>query len=315
MNHVLVARVEAVCVGECMVELSRRGPRYGLQYGGDTFNTAAYMARAGAKVAYATALGDDPYSDGIAALIASEKVDGSLIPRVKGRNPGLYIIETDAQGERSFHYWRDRSPARELFELPEAGKVAAAMAAAKFVYFSGITLSLYSEAGLDAFETALIAARQAGAKVAFDGNFRPRGWGHDLDRARAAFRRFLGHCDIALPTFDDEQALWGDTLPAETFARLKAFGVSEIGIKLGASGVLLSIGGDVQTVAVPRLVTPLDTTAAGDSFNGGYLAARLQGAAPDGAALTGHAMAGAVIQHRGAIVPKTATRAALKGLQ
>jgi 2-dehydro-3-deoxygluconokinase len=295
-----------------MVELSRRGARYGLGYGGDTFNTAAYMARAGAKVAYATALGDDPYSDAIAALIASEKVDGSLIPRLKGRNPGLYIIETDAAGERSFHYWRDRSPARELFELPGAVDVAAAMAAAKLVYFSGITLSLYSAAGLDSFEAALAAARRAGAKVAFDGNFRPRGWGHDVERARTVFRRFLAHCDIALPTFDDEQALWGDKLPSETFARLGASGVGEVGVKMGSDGIMLSSGGDVQAVPVPRHVTPVDTTAAGDSFNGGYLAARLAGASPRQAALTGHAMAGAVIQHRGAIVPKTATKAALK---
>lgn len=301
---------DAVCIGECMVELSRRGPRYGLKFGGDTFNTAAYMARAGAKVLYATALGDDPYSDGIARLIASEGVDGSLIPRLKGRNPGLYIIETDLRGERSFHYWRDRSPARDLFELPEVAHVVAAMANAKLIYFSGITLSLYSAAGLDTFEAALIVARRAGARIAFDGNFRPRGWGHDLARARATFRRFLSHCDIALPTFDDEQALWGDTAPADTVQRLGALGVSEIGVKMGADGILLSSAGKIENVPIPRLITPVDTTAAGDSFNGGYMAARLAGATPVRAALTGHAMAAAVIQHRGAIVPKSATRAA-----
>lgn len=306
--------IEAIAIGECMVELGRRRQGYGLGFGGDTFNTAAYMARNGAKVAYATALGDDPYSDGIAALIASEQVDSSLIPRLKGRNPGLYIIETDNSGERSFQYWRDRSPARELFELPEALEVAAAMARCKLVYFSGITLSLYSPAGLDAFEAALAAARSAGAKIAFDGNFRPRGWGGDLERARRTFRRFMKHCDIALPTFDDEQALWDDKRPQETYARLAALGVSEIGVKMGADGIVLSVGGVMQTVPVPRLITPVDTTAAGDSFNGGYLAARLGGAPPERAALIGHAMAGAVIRHRGAIVPKSATRAALKQL-
>ena len=304
----------AICIGECMVELSRRGARYGLSYGGDTFNTAAYMARAGANVAYATALGDDPYSSGILKLIASEKVDHGLIPRLKGRNAGLYIIETDGRGERSFWYWRDRAPARELFELPEAARVAEAMRGARLVYFSGITLSLYSATGLDAFEAALAAARSAGAMIAFDGNFRPRGWGHDLARARAVFGRFLRHCDIALPTFDDEQMLWGDTLPDETLARMAGFGVMEIAVKMGADGAIIVTPGVRQAVPVPTIVTPVDTTAAGDSFNGGYLAARLAGAPPERAALTGHALAGTVIQHRGAIVPKSATRAALKSL-
>jgi 2-dehydro-3-deoxygluconokinase len=309
-----MAGLDAISIGECMVELSRRGARYALAQGGDTFNTAAYMARAGARVAYATALGDDPYSAGILALIAREKVEAGLIPRLKGRNAGLYIIETDRNGERSFWYWRDRAPARELFELPEAAQVADAMAEARLVYFSGITLSLYSAAGLAAFEAALLRARAAGARIAFDGNFRPRGWGGDKERARAAFARFMRLCTIALPTFDDEQALWGDASPAETVARLAGLGVGEVVVKQGAEGALVAAGGESITVPVPRAVTPVDTTAAGDSFNGGYLAARLQGAEPARAALTGHALAGAVIQHRGAIVPKAATRAALSAL-
>jgi 2-dehydro-3-deoxygluconokinase len=305
---------DAICIGECMVELGRRGSGYRLRYGGDTFNTAAYMSRAGTRVAYGTALGDDPYSDGILALIASEKVDGSLIPRLKGRTPGLYIIETDARGERSFWYWRDRSPARDLFELPVAAEMRRAMLASRLVYFSGITLSLYAPAGLDAFESALVEARHGGARIAFDGNFRPRGWGHDLARARAIFARFLAHCDIVLPTFDDEQALWGDRSPDDTIARMAGHSVGEVAIKLGADGVLLAGAGQPRLVPVPARVTPVDTTAAGDSFNGGYLAARLAGAEPERAALTGHALAGTVIRHRGAIVPKGATRAALKAL-
>src|SRR5437764_3431151 len=108
-----------VSIGEVMIELTR-GPdaRYGLSFGGDTFNTAVYLARAGIDVAYATALGDDPYSDGIAALASAEGVGTDTIVRVPGRMPGLYLIETDPSGERRFYYWRDNSPARDLFELP-----------------------------------------------------------------------------------------------------------------------------------------------------------------------------------------------------
>lgn len=298
-----------ISVGECMVELARGADgRFGLAFGGDTFNTAVYAARLGIATSYATALGDDAYSDGIAALGRSEGVDMSLAPRRAGRMPGLYLIETNEQGERSFFYWRDRSPARELFD-DGAAAVAERMAQAGLVYFSGITLSLYSPAGLDAFERALKAAKRAGARIAFDGNFRPRGWAGDRERARAAFTRFLALCDVALPTFDDEQALWGDAAPADAVARIAALGVGEIALKNGPEGALVHAGGANVHAPVSERLAAVDTTAAGDSFNAGYLAARLRGAAPADAARAGHRLAGIVIGHRGAIVPQAATRA------
>ncbi len=207
-----------------MVELSR-GPdgRFGLAYGGDTFNTAAYMARAGLEVAYATAIGDDPYSAGIAAAARSEGVSTDLVATLEGRMPGLYLIETTAAGERSFWYWRDRAAARDLFDSAHADRIAEAIAAARLVYFSGITLSIYGARGLDRFAAALETARARGAVIAMDSNYRPRGWNGDSDRARATFARFWQVAHIALPTFDDEQMLWGDATPAATAARPDAF--------------------------------------------------------------------------------------------
>src|SRR5262245_44488040 len=125
-------KTRVICVGEVMVELSRGNDgRYGQAFGGDTFNTAVYLARAGVPAAYATAMGDDPYSDGLLALAAAEGVSTDLIMRVPGRMPGLYMIETDAKGERKFYYWRDTSPARELFELPDWAVIAEALLSAR----------------------------------------------------------------------------------------------------------------------------------------------------------------------------------------
>lgn len=297
-----------ISVGECMVELSRGADgRFSLAFGGDTFNTAVYVARAGLMVAYATVLGDDPYSTSIRSLAHLEGVATDLMGTAKGRMPGLYIIETSPAGERTFHYWRDRAPARELFDLPAGDAAAAAMLHASAVYFSGITLSLYSAAGLDRFAASLSAAKAAGAKIVMDSNYRVRGWGGDLDRARATFERFWRLADIALPTFDDEQALWGDAMPDATTSRLAAFGVPEIVVKNGAKGAVVLHRSEIADVPCPVPLRPLDTTAAGDSFNAGYLTARLRNAPPRDAAHLGHRLAGAVIQHRGAIVPKTAT--------
>jgi 2-dehydro-3-deoxygluconokinase len=143
-----------------------------------------------------------------------------------------------------------------------------------------------------------------------DANYRPRGWAGDAARARAVLARFWGLAHIALPTFDDEAALWSDQAPAATIARLARLGPSEIAVKLGAEGALVAAGaGPPVAVPVAAAVEAVDTTAAGDSFNAAYLAARLAGAAPAEAARAGNALAGIVIRHRGAIAPRTATAA------
>lgn len=303
-----------VSIGECMVELARGSDgRFGLAYGGDTFNTAVYLARAGIPVAYATALGDDPYSSAIVDLARAEGIDTDLVAVVAGRNAGLYLIETSAGGERSFHYWRDRAPVRDIFKSELGLVIAVAANDASLVYLSGITLSLYDEPGIEALEALLKAARICGARIAIDGNYRPRGWGGDSGRARARtiFERFFRLADIALPTFEDEQMLWGDRTVDDTIARLQSFGIAEVALKRGPQGALAIVDGRTLDVPVPAAVTPLDTTAAGDSFNAAYLAARLGGQPAEAAVVAGHRLAGVVIQHRGAIVSRAATDAVL----
>jgi 2-dehydro-3-deoxygluconokinase len=296
-----------VTVGEVLIELARGGDgRFGLAYGGDTFNTAVYLARAGIDVAFATALGDDPYSESVLALAAAEGISRDLILQVPGRLPGLSMIDADATGARHFHYWREAAPARDLFELPDWNRIAEGLLTAKLVYFSGITLSLYSNAGLGRFLAVVEMARKNGAKIAFDGNFRPRGWKGDLARTRTVFMEALKRVDIAMPTYDDEAVLWGDPSPEATVERLHAFGIAEIVVKNGPNSALVAAGDSSEFVPVPEVVVPVDTMAAGDSFNAAYIAARLSGDRPRAAAAAAHRLAGEVIRHRGAIMPRAA---------
>lgn len=295
----------AICIGEATVELARGGDgRFALASAGDTFNTAIYLARAGQSVSFATALGDDPYSDAIIALAAAEGIDTDLILRAPGRLPALSLVDLDGKGQRRMHTWREASPARDLFELPQWSRIAERLAAARLIYFSGVTLSLYSNIGLGRFLAAIELARAAGAKIAFDGNFRPRGWGGDLTRTRTVFAEALKRVDIALPAYDDEAVLWGDPSPEATVERLQAFGVNEIAVKNGPNGALVAVPGAREFVPVPEVVVPVDPTAAGDGFNAGYLAARLAGRSAVEAANAAHRLAGEVIRHRGSIVPR-----------
>ncbi len=295
----------AVCIGEAVVELARGGDgRFALGSSGDTFNTSIYLARAGVPTAFASALGDDHYSDAIVALAQAEGVATDLILRVPGRLPALALVDADAQGARRTHRWREAAPAHDLFELANWSRVAEGLLGARLVYFSGITLSLYSNIGLGRLLAAIELARGNGAKIAFDGTFRPRDWKGDLTRTRTVFAEALKRVDIALPAYDDEAVLWGDPSPEATIERLQAFGVGEIVVKNGPNSALVAVAGKREAVPVPEVVVPVDASAAGDGFNAGYLAARLAGRGALDAAEAAHILAGQVIRHRGAIMPR-----------
>lgn len=295
-----------VAVGECMLELSQGfagGESWRLRYGGDTLNAAVYMARLGEKVAYLTALGSDRYSQLMRDGWAGEGIDTSLVLTHPSRLPGLYLIETDDHGERRFHYWREQSAARGLFECDGVSAALTAAESAELIYLSGITLSLFDDAGLTRLMGLCNAVRRRGGQVAFDPNYRPRGWSSP-DAARAAMAAIAPLVTIALPTYDDEILLHGDTSPEASIARWKAFGVPEIALKRGPDGAIIVKDGEKSFVHTTPNASPRDTTGAGDAFNGAYLAARRSGADPITAAGIGNRLASAVISQPGAIIPK-----------
>ncbi|ACL59413.1 sugar kinase [Methylobacterium nodulans] len=298
--------MRVACIGECMVELAER-PDGALSrgFGGDTLNTALYLARLGVPVDYVTALGDDPWSEEMAQAWAREGIGLGRVRRLPGRMPGLYIIRTDATGERSFHYWRDSAAARDLFTEPEAAATRAALETYDVAYLSGISLSLYGEAGRAALGETLAALRARGGRVAFDTNYRPRGW-PDREQARAVFRDAMAAADLIFASVEDLDWLYGETGEDEV---LRHRGRAEIVLKESSARTPTArvLHGEAEeNVAAEPVAEVVDTTAAGDSFAAGYLAARLAGLPPREAAVCGHRLAGAVIRHRGAVIPASA---------
>lgn len=289
-----------VCIGEGMLELSRRESDWKLGYGGDTLNTAIHLARAGHDVAYLTALGTDPFSQDLKARWAAEGLNTSLVLTHPTRQAGLYAIDTDAAGERSFTYWRDNSAAREMFELDAVDAAMVEAEWADLVYFSLITLAILPPKGRHHLLELASLVRAHGGKVAFDGNYRPCLWSSQ-DEALAARDAAVTIADIGLPTLDDETALSGTTDARKLTTDWCRIGCEETVIKLGANGALLPDG----SVVVPkRVLAPVDTSGAGDAFNAGYLDARLKGATIAEAARAGHGLAGWTIMRPGAIPPR-----------
>ncbi len=294
-------------VGEVMVELAPTGraDRYRLGFAGDSFNTAVTLARLGVPTAYATLLGDDRFSESILDLMLAEGVEPALVAQLPGRQPGLYAITNDADGERSFHYWRSESPARELWAHPgQREQMQRQLQAYSVIYLSGITLAIVQPEARDHLLAFLRDYRRVGGTVAFDSNYRPRLW-PDAETAKHILGEFLRSVtDVALLTLDDEQQLWGDSDAQAVIRRLRDSVASEIVIKRGSDPVLVSADGEVRQVPVPAVEVIVDTTGAGDAFNAGYLAGRYHGASALAAVQEGSRVAGAVIRHRGGLVPR-----------
>lgn len=295
---------KVACIGECMIELKQaHGGLYSRGYGGDTLNTAIYLARLGADVDYITALGDDPLSEEMLASWTAEGVGTSRVARLKGKLPGIYMIQTDDFGDRRFFHWRESAAARSLMDLPETDGILDSLAAYDVVYLSAITLSIYSAQGRAKLIGALHRARKLGARIAFDTNFRVRGW-PDPDVARAAFQEAFAVSDVVLASTEDLLPLY----PYESDERLmEHIPCSEAVLRLLQPASIVRFGGVLRQVRPEPVIQPVvDTTAAGDSFSAAYIAARLTGADPVNAAQAGHRLAGVVVCYPGAIIPSSA---------
>ena len=294
-------------IGECMIELQQHSDGRLLQsYGGDTLNTAVYLARemgSCATVDYVTALGDDSFSSAMCKSWQEEGVGISLVQRFPNRLPGLYCIQNDEKGERRFLYWRNEAAVRNCFDEPTSTPILAALPGYDVLYFSGITLAVLGVSGRKKLIEMLKEAQLNGVLVAFDNNYRSRLWSSP-EEARSAYREVLPYVGLALLTFDDEKELFHHKDTDAVFAACQEFGINEVVIKRGAEPCVINFKGEFFEIPAKKVDRIVDTTSAGDSFSAAYIACRLKGSEPALAALSGHNLASQVIQVPGALIPK-----------
>jgi 2-dehydro-3-deoxygluconokinase len=291
-------------IGECMVELMQaEGGLLRKGFAGDTFNTAYYARQflpADWSVDYFSAVGNDMISDEILAFMEGHGIGTAHVARIEGRSPGLYMIHLK-DGERSFSYWRSVSAAKLLAR--DGDRLRAAIEASDIIVFSGITLAIVQPEDVDTLLAELRRAKAAGKHVVFDPNIRPRLW-DDAERMRATITDGARAATLVMPSLDDETTHFGDASLEETIARYRALGVENLVVKDGEKGATLIFGDERSHVPSAEVRTIVDTTSAGDSFNGAFLARLATGANPQDAARLAADAAAAVIQHHGALVAR-----------
>ncbi|MHC6647277.1 sugar kinase [Alteromonas sp. HB246098] len=294
-------------IGECMAELKKVNGVLEEGFAGDTFNSAVYLKRTFPQLDsyFVSAVGSDALSKEMLDFAQSETINTRFLFTHPDKHIGLYKIYTDADGERSFTYWRNDSAAKCLMsQLTDDDK--ASMTALDLVLFSGISLAILNTEDLPKFWRLLATLKESGTKIVFDMNHRPALW-KGRDDATALYEKAFEIADVALPGLEDFNFLYGFETVEEIINFLAPFSFKQLVIKNGASAVtLVDENGEVSEVGLTPVTNVVDTTSAGDAFNGVFLGAYLTGESPEACVNKAAKCAGFVIQHPGAIVDKKA---------
>lgn len=276
---------------------------YSVGFAGDTFNTAIYCSRSlppEAAVSFMSRVGIDPLSQSFLELATNERLDTSHVSRDPDHNIGIYSVSTDGSGERSFHYWRDGSAARRMFLIDEAVNF---IPQAQITYLSGITLAIMHPAARRRLMDHLKVLSESGKSlIAFDSNFRPGLW-ESREVAKQVITEMWSIADVALPSIDDEMDLFDEKSEDAVISRFASRQWKACAIKRGVRGPVSPALKQSEHPSFTAATRVVDTTAAGDSFNGGYLAAFVVGKSEVDCLSAGHACASRVVGFRGAIVP------------
>ncbi len=301
-----------IVMGECMVEFGRAAGcttsdnLYKKSFAGDVFNTGIYIKRCvkeHANVNFLTAIGKDEHSNEMLAMMEGESLATNLVYQSKAAQMGLYLINVDEKGERSFSYWRETSAAKQVVRFLNDDLNNPALKNVDSFFFSGISIAILSEGDRQKLWRFIFELKAAGTKIIFDPNYRPTLWS-SLNETRAAYAAAFELADIALPGVDDHMVLYNAKSAEDVATFLEQFAIGEIIIKNGSQGMLLSVDGKRSYIDVDPVENVVDTTSAGDAFNGAYLSARLLGRSAEQAANFAAKVSACIIQHKGAIVDK-----------
>ena len=295
--------VKLLLIGEAMLELvAQDHDTLKRSFAGDVYNTSVYTKRAfpANHVYFMSALGKDLVSKTFLSQLEKEQLDKHFVAESNDKHMGAYMVLNDEHGERSFLYWRNDSAAKRAMSLQSPHKLNEQF---DYIFFSGITLAILEESEHELFWQFIYDAKAKGAKIMFDPNYRPVLWA-SADEAKAAFEKAYVASDWLLPGTEDFEVLYGLKSMNDCIEFCKAYELEELVIKQGEKPVHVIRNGELEVLEIQSSSNVVDTTSAGDAFNGVYIGARLDGKDPKEAVRMANYAAIKVIETKGAIMPK-----------
>ncbi|ALQ55169.1 2-dehydro-3-deoxygluconate kinase [Pseudoalteromonas issachenkonii] len=273
-------------------------------FAGDVYNSAVYLKRCFPQVttSVVTALGQDNLSKKMLERFESEQINTQLVFAHDTKVPGMYYIETDEHGERSFIYWRNDSAAKKVVDFLDADALEQ-LSQGDMFFFSGISLAIIEESAREDFWKVVKQLKDAGVKIVFDPNYRARLW-NSVEETKEQYHLAFTFADITLPGVEDLTTLYDVHSVEAVVEYLKPYQIEEIVVKNGPESVVTKEGYTLQSHTIIPVTNVVDTTSAGDAFNGVYLGARLSDKSISSAVQLAAKAAGTVIQQPGAIAPK-----------
>jgi fructokinase len=270
-----VAPATVVCFGEALIDLLAQAPehaaprRFTEYAGGAPANVAVAIARLGGKARFVGMLSTDFFGARLQEQLAAAGVDVSAVRRTAEARTALAFVALDAQGERSFSFYRP--PAADLlFRAAQFEARSFADAAVFHVCSNSLTERGIAAATLEGVQRA----RAAGALISMDVNLRPALWPKDADPAPLLWQVLLQAELVKLDVGELEFLARGAGGAAQALARLFAARAQCVIVTDGAAPLTWHTRAGSGSQASFRVAT-LDTTAAGDAFSGGWLHALL----------------------------------------
>ena len=256
-------------IGEILIDMTQTRvdengiPHFAANPGGAPANVAVAAARLGAQSAFIGCVGDDAFGKQLQSMLIRCGVDVSGLQTTRQSNTTLAIVTVDNKGERSFSFYR-RPGADTAIRADEAIPAAGGTG---ILHFGSVSLT---EPGCrEAVIATVKAAREKGALITYDPNYRASLWDSE-EAAVEQMRAVLPLCDIVKISDEETALLCGKKDPHDALAHLMGLGVRLAVVTLGARGALWRCG-EMEGQTPGFSVTVADTNGAGDTFFGALL--------------------------------------------
>ena len=294
-------KIKICAIGECMMELTNaKSALYSQSIAGDTLNFSSYLDKNIFDTSYLTAVGTSEISKRVINFLHKKKIKTNLLSQIDSHEIGLYLIENSKVGEKIFYYWRDNSAAKFFFNNQNLKKYKNQLKKFQYIYFSGITISLFENHNFVNFISILGLLKKKQIKIIFDFNIRIKRW--SKKKLFSYFSKTLPFVDILFASGEDLNFLKGNA-SLKTFKNLIQKYNIEHGIYRNNARLNYSFYKDESYFIKNKIKNKVvDTSGAGDGYNAAYISKFIKFNDPQKALHAASAIGAKIVMKKGAIV-------------